>query len=143
MNKEKLESILEDMLSTGGDFAEIFIEDKKTTVFSFVNQILDSYQVGFSNGLGLRLAKDNNVYYTATNDFSTKNIKDVVASLKKNISGKKVYVIGLLYKSDKPSVYFFTVYHTGSCLTVKSFINFYGVLNSFNIFFIKTVLVTV
>lgn len=89
MNKEKLESILEDMLSTGGDFAEIFIEDKKTTVFSFVNQILDSYQVGFSNGLGLRLAKDNNVYYTATNDFSTKNIKDVVASLKKNISGKK------------------------------------------------------
>ena len=62
MNKEKLESILEDMLSTGGDFAEIFIEDKKTTVFSFVNQILDSYQVGFSNGLGLRLAKDNNVY---------------------------------------------------------------------------------
>lgn len=29
MNKEKLESILEDMLSTGGDFAEIFIEDKK------------------------------------------------------------------------------------------------------------------
>ena len=90
MNKEKLESILEDMLSTGGDFAEIFIEDKKTTVFSFVNQILDSYQVGFSNGLGLRLAKDNNVYYTATNDFSTKNIKDVVASLKKNISGKKV-----------------------------------------------------
>ena len=28
MNKEKLESILEDMLSTGGDFAEIFIEDK-------------------------------------------------------------------------------------------------------------------
>ena len=78
MNKEKLESILEDMLSTGGDFAEIFIEDKKTTVFSFVNQILDSYQVGFSNGLGLRLAKDNNVYYTATNDFSTKNIKDVV-----------------------------------------------------------------
>lgn len=90
MNKEKLESILEDMLSTGGDFAEIFIEDKKTTVFSFVNQILDSYQVGFSNGLGLRLAKDNNVYYTATNDFSAKNIKDVVASLKKNISGKKV-----------------------------------------------------
>ena len=47
MNKDKLESILEDMLSTGGDFAEIFIEDKKTTVFSFVNQILDSYQVGF------------------------------------------------------------------------------------------------
>lgn len=90
MNKEKLESILEDMLSTGGDFAEIFIEDKKTTVFSFVNQILDSYQVGFSNGLGLRLAKDNNVYYTATNDFSAKNIKDVVASLKKNISSKKV-----------------------------------------------------
>ena len=53
MNKEKLEGILEDMLSTGGNFAEIFIENKKTTVFSFVNQILDSYQVGFSNGLGL------------------------------------------------------------------------------------------
>lgn len=29
MKKENLERMLENMLSTGGDFAEIFLEDKK------------------------------------------------------------------------------------------------------------------
>ena len=41
MNKEKLESILEDMLSTGGDFAEIFIEDKKTAATYFLYAAAD------------------------------------------------------------------------------------------------------
>lgn len=91
MKKDRLESILEDMLSTGGDFAEIFMENKKTTVFNYIDSNLDGYSVNYSNGLGLRLAKDNNVYYAATNDFSKKSINSIIDTLKSNIKDKVVY----------------------------------------------------
>jgi len=91
MKKDRLESILEAMLSTGGDFAEIFMENKKTTVFNYIDSNLDGYSVNYSNGLGLRLAKDNNVYYAATNDFSKKSINSIINTLKSNIKDKVVY----------------------------------------------------
>ena len=91
MKKEKQEHILEKMLSTGGDFAEIFIEDKKSTIFNYIDSNLDGYNINFSSGLGLRLAKDNNVYYAATNDFNSKNIDSIVDELKENINSKVLY----------------------------------------------------
>ena len=45
MKKENLERMLENMLSTGGDFAEIFLEDKKTTIYNYVDSNLDGYSV--------------------------------------------------------------------------------------------------
>ena len=86
MKKDRLESMLNKMLSTGGDFAEIFIEDKKTTIFNYIDNNLDDYNVNFSNGLGLRLAKNNNIYYASTNDFSKKNIDNIIDELKYNIN---------------------------------------------------------
>lgn len=91
MKKENLERMLENMLSTGGDFAEIFLEDKKTTIYNYVDSNLDGYSVNYSSGLGLRLAKENNVYYAATNDFSNKNINSIINSLKENVNGKAIY----------------------------------------------------
>lgn len=91
MKKNSLESMLNKMLSTGGDFAEIFIEDKKTTIFNYIDSTLDDYNVNFSNGLGLRLAKNNNIYYASTNDFSKKNIDNIIDELKYNINDNIQY----------------------------------------------------
>ena len=91
MKKENLERMLENMLSTGGDFAEIFIEDKKTTIYNYIDSNLDGYSINYSSGIGLRLAKENNVYYAATNDFSNKNINSIINSLKENVNGKAIY----------------------------------------------------
>ena len=88
MKKEKLENILENMLSTGGDFAEVFLEEKTTKSYNYINSSLDSYNIGFKNGVGLRLAKENSVFYGATNDLSPKGINKVIVSLKSNIKDK-------------------------------------------------------
>ena len=101
MKKDRLERILEDMLSTGGDFAEIFMENKKTTVFNYIDSNLDGYSVNYSNGLGLRLAKDSNVYYAATNDFNKKNINSIVDILKSNIKDKVIYTYVSLNRLKK------------------------------------------
>ena len=78
MKKEKIENILENMLSTGGDFAEVFLEEKTTKSFDYINSNLDTYNIGFKSGVGLRLARDNSVYYGATNDLSTNGIEKIV-----------------------------------------------------------------
>lgn len=101
MKKDRLERILEDMLSTGGDFAEIFMENKITTIFNYIDSNLDCYNVNFSNGLGLRLAKDSNVYYAATNDFNKKNINSIVDTLKSNIKDKVIYTYVSLNRLKK------------------------------------------
>ena len=101
MKKDRLESILEDMLSTGGDFAEIFMENKITTIFNYIDSNLDCYNVNFSNGIGLRLAKDSNVYYAATNDFNKKNINSIVDILKSNIKDKVIYTYVSLNRLKK------------------------------------------
>ena len=55
MKKDKLERMLEAMMSTGADFAEVYVEDKKTTIFNYIDSNLDSYSTNFSNGVGLRI----------------------------------------------------------------------------------------
>lgn len=91
MKKERIEKILEGLLSTGGDFAEVFLEDKKTILFNYIDNSLDALNITFSSGIGLRLAKNNDVYYAATNNFSNKNVNALIDNLSSNISNDKNY----------------------------------------------------
>ena len=88
MKKERIEMILNELTSTGADFAEVFLEDKTTTVFNYIDKKLDGLTINNSNGIGLRMALDSQVYYGATNDFSNKSIKEVISNLTKNINSK-------------------------------------------------------
>lgn len=90
MEKEKLEEILNNMLSTGGDFAEVFLEDKKSKVFNYIDNKLDTITINTTKGMGLRLAKDNDKYYAATNDFSDSNINKIVDNLRRNLKSDRV-----------------------------------------------------
>ena len=91
MKKERIETILNELTSTGADFAEVFLEDKTTKVFDYIDRKLDSLTISDSSGVGLRIALDNQVYYGATNDFSQKSIKEVISNLTNNINSKVKY----------------------------------------------------
>lgn len=91
MTKEKLECMLERMLSSGADFAEVFVEDKKTKVYNFIDSKLDSFNINYLNGLGLRIANKDKVYYASTNDLTLKNINKIIDKLKENIHEKRVF----------------------------------------------------
>ncbi len=110
MNKNKLELVINDMLSTGADFAEIFIEDNVVKSFNFIDQMLESFQLNQSCGAGLRIAKEDSVYYASTNDFSKKNLNEFITNLKNNINDKVIYKNVKLkklkkYKKDNNSHY--------------------------------------
>lgn len=68
--------ILMAALSTGGDFAEIFIENNVRNNISMVNGYVDKALYGIDFGLGLRIIdyKKNKVVYSYTNDVSKDNL---------------------------------------------------------------------
>lgn len=91
MKRERIETILNELTATGADYAEVFLEDKITKVFNYIDKKLDSLTINNSNGIGLRVALDSQVYYGATNDFSSKGIKEVIDNLTKNIDSEVKY----------------------------------------------------
>lgn len=91
MKKERLEKLLEDMMSTGADFAEVFLENTKTKIYNYIDSNVDNIKLDYKSGVGLRIAKDNNVYYAATSNLKEKNITEIVKKLTSNISDKKLY----------------------------------------------------
>lgn len=88
MKKENLETILETMLATGGDFAEIYQENSTSTRYNYIDSKLDSLVVDETSGVGLRLADKNNVYYASSSDLSLTNLKRLAKKLSENIHKK-------------------------------------------------------
>ena len=88
MEKKDYEELLTLAMSTGADFAEIYEEEGKRTNYSVLNSILDGITSGTSRGIGIRLIKDNDYYYTSTNDIRKSNVKKIIKNLIKNIKEK-------------------------------------------------------
>lgn len=81
-----IENVLSAALSTGGDFAEIFLEDKRSTSISLVSSKIERALSGRDYGLGIRIFKDFFSVYAYTNDTSEENLiktaKEAAAALK-------------------------------------------------------------
>ena len=61
MNKQDYEELLTLAISTGADFAEIYLEDGISKNFQVVNSKLDNISTRTSKGIGIRLIKDNDL----------------------------------------------------------------------------------
>lgn len=72
LDKEVLSEVLEKALQKGGDFAEIYLEEKElSNVFCEDNKI-EKINSGREKGAGIRVIKDSNTAYVYTNDLSRK-----------------------------------------------------------------------
>lgn len=91
MEKRQIEGMLNSLLDTGADFAEVFLEDKKNTNFRYLDSHLDEYSINYAGGIGLRIAKENDVFYASLNSFSDDDIAKTINELKQNIQDKVVY----------------------------------------------------
>jgi len=67
--KSIITSVLEAALSTGGDFAELFIEDTSRGSINFLDGQLESTQTGRDFGVGIRIFNGLNCIYAYTNSF--------------------------------------------------------------------------
>lgn len=65
-----IKKVLSAALQGGGDFAEIFYEDKKSNVVSLENSNLERVKTGYSLGAGIRVLTGDQVSYAYTDDVS-------------------------------------------------------------------------
>ncbi len=91
MEKKQIENILIDLLSTGGDFAEVFLEERNNKTYQYIDNRLDELKISDLEGIGLRLAKEDNIYYGSTNDLKIDSLNKLINTLKNNVNDKVIY----------------------------------------------------
>lgn len=74
LDKRVIEDVLYAALSRGGDFAEIFLEDKYNANMKMVGGILENNISGKDYGVGIRILDKYNSIYAYTNDSSKENL---------------------------------------------------------------------
>jgi len=90
MNKKTLEKLINLGLVTGADFAEIFYEDTKSKKYNLVDSNLDTIDTTYIKGVGIRLAKDNDIVYGYTNELDDDSLVNLVKKLSENFNSKQI-----------------------------------------------------
>ena len=81
--------VLNEMLSTGADYAEIFFEESNSSNVAIENGKVSSSGGNITSGAGLRLLKENQTVYGFTSDLTRKGLLALASDLNKSFSGKR------------------------------------------------------
>ena len=93
ISKKLAIEVLNVMLSTGADYAEIFYEESTGNGITIENGIVSSSSSGIISGAGLRLLKENQTVYGYTSDLSKKGLFDLANSLNKSFNSDRLITV--------------------------------------------------
>lgn len=74
INKSIIQKVIEASLTTGGDFAEVFVENKINNAISMIGGKIEKSNSGVDFGIGIRIFNGLNCVYAYTNDNSEENL---------------------------------------------------------------------
>lgn len=86
--KSLIEDCLQAALATGGDFAEVFVEDRLSTNLSLVGGHIDRSVSGRDYGIGIRIFRGHNYVYAYTNNSSRQNLLSVASDAAAALTGE-------------------------------------------------------
>ena len=93
ISKKLAIEVLNEALSTGADYAEIFYEDSNSFNLVIENGKVETSSSSSLCGVGLRLLKENQCIYGYTNDLSKKGLFALAGSLKKSLNGERLITV--------------------------------------------------
>ena len=96
ISKNIISSVLEAAVSTGGDFAELFIEDSYKGSINFLDGQLESTQSGRDFGVGIRIFSGINCIYAYTNNFDKESLIQTALKAAQAIKGSIICFNGIL-----------------------------------------------
>jgi TldD protein len=89
MDKQVLKEALDAALANGGDFADIFIENKQTTGIRCEAGKIERVQSGLDIGAGIRVLSGDSTAYAYTNDLSRKGLVSAAGMVSRAVKGSK------------------------------------------------------
>ena len=107
MQKKDFEKYLNLALSTGADFAELYYEENNSKSYRLNDSKLDTIDTSSEKGLGIRIVKGDESYYTSTNQLTDKNITRQILHLLKNFpqeNSKTIKLNSLLNKERQVKI---------------------------------------
>lgn len=98
LSKAIVENVIAAALSTGGDFAEVFVEEKRNTVIAMVGGQVEESVAGRDFGVGIRIFHGLNSVYAYTNAFEGEKLAALARQAAHAIPGsrKQDLVLNLL-----------------------------------------------
>ncbi|MGM9873584.1 MAG: TldD/PmbA family protein [Bacilli bacterium] len=90
--------VLNEGLSTGADYSEIYEDHSSSYSIVCENGKIDQTNTNTRNGIGLRLLKENRTIYGYTNDFTQKGLLNLANSLNKSFNGTRIKEVTKLEK---------------------------------------------
>jgi len=104
LDRNIINDMLHEAISQGGDFAEIFVEHKKSNNISMTDKKIESAASTIEFGVGVRIFNGYSFIYSYTNDLSRDSLLNVAkkAGLAAK-DNKKDIEINLINKNIKPS----------------------------------------
>ena len=104
LNKQLIEDTLNAALSTGGDFAEVFVEDRTNTGIVMIGGKVDSTMSGRDYGVGVRIFKGFNSVYAYTNKSDRDTLIETAKKAAAAIEGSPMNLTINLEKSQVKNV---------------------------------------
>ena len=95
-----IENVLYAALSRGGDFAEVFVEDKTVGSIKLVGGLIENNISGRDYGVGIRILDKFNSIYAYTNDSSEDNLVKVAKNAAAALNSKKMELAINLIKNN-------------------------------------------
>lgn len=89
MKKEEYEELIKIGINNGADFVEIYDENSYSKSYIFNDSKLDSINSNNIKGIGIRVIKNGDVYYSSTNNKSFENVKEIINNLTNSFFSKE------------------------------------------------------
>ncbi len=104
LNKQLIEDTLTAALSTGGDFAEIFVEDRTNNGIVMIGGKVESTVSGRDYGVGIRIFKGFNSIYAYTNKSDRDTLIETAKKAAAAVEGNIIDLTLNLTKTDVKSI---------------------------------------
>lgn len=89
LDRKIVEEMIAEAISTGGDFAEVFVEDKYNSSLFLIGGKVDSAMTGRDFGVGLRIFNGHNSIYLYTNKSDRESLMKLASQGSKAVIGRE------------------------------------------------------
>lgn len=106
ISEELLSEVIKRALSRGGDYADVFVEQRSGLSIHLEDNRIEKIITGIDSGVGVRLINGERTAYAYTNDLTSESLSDAAETVSKAVNKGDVTNIEINLMKSRPTVTF-------------------------------------